>query len=158
MRILIAILFLIISLISCNSDSEKTFDSSTIKITPLTSTATPISTPTSIPTSIPTPTPTPAPAPTTIPTPTSTPIPVPTPTPTPTPTIIPQADYPTAECVDGTKSYNLNPWDGITCKKNGGISSYLENPMFSSLDIESYSGSGTPTSTPSPTPTPEPSR
>ena len=72
--------------------------------------------------------------------------------------MIPQADYPTAECVDGTKSYNLNPWDGTTCKKNGGISSYLENPMFSSLEIESYSGSGTPTPTPTPTSTPQPSR
>ena len=132
MKILFAILFLTISLLACNSDTEKTFDSSTIKITPLTPTPTPI--------------------------PTSTPTPAPIPTSTPTSTMIPQADYPTAECVDGTKSYNLNPWDGTTCKKNGGISSYLENPMFSSLDIESYSGSGTPTPTPSPTPTPEPSR
>ena len=101
MKILFAILFLTISLLACNSDTEKTLDSSTIKITPLT----------------PTPTPTPAPIPTSTPTPAPNPTSTPTPTSTSTSTMIPQADYPTAECVDGTKSYNLNPWDGTTCKK-----------------------------------------
>ena len=112
-------------------------------------------TPTSIPTTIPTATPTtiPTSTPTAIPTATPTAIPTATPTAIPTPysTQIPQSEYPTAECVDGTKSYNMNPWDGTTCSNNGGISMYLENPG-------SENSSGNYSYTPTPTPTPTPTR
>ncbi|MCH2310783.1 MAG: peptidase, partial [SAR202 cluster bacterium] len=105
-----------------------------------------IPTPTILLITTPTPTTIPTATPTTIPT--ATPTTIPTATPTPYSTQIPQSEYPTAECVDGTKSYNMNPWDGTTCSNNGGISMYLENPV-----TENSSGNYSYTPTPTPAPT-----
>lgn len=131
MKICSLLLISIISLfIACNSESQEII----VTVTPIneeiTSTSTPIPTiPVTIPTQV-----------TTIPT------AIPTAIPTPYSTQTPQSKYPTAECVDGTKSYNVNPWDGTTCSNNGGISMYLEKPG-------SENSSGNYSYTPTPTPT-----
>jgi hypothetical protein len=103
----------------------------------------PTSVTTQVPTSIPTL------VPTSIPTlvPTSIPTLVPTSIPTLVPTSEKLSEYPTAQCIDGTFIYFLNPWAQGICQNNGGISSYLDNPNEVSSD----------TSTPQPpTPTPTP--
>jgi hypothetical protein len=79
--------------------------------------------------------------------PTSIPTLVPTSIPTLVPTSEKLSEYPTAQCIDGTFIYFLNPWAQGICQNNGGISSYLDNPNEVSSD----------TSTPQPpTPTPTP--
>ena len=70
---------------------------------------------------------------------------VPTSIPTLVPTSEKLSEYPTAQCIDGTFIYFLNPWAQGICQNNGGISSYLDNPNEVSSD----------TSTPQP-PTPTP--
>ena len=152
-------LVLISLLIACNSESEDILRTVTPINEEITSTSTPFTPKSENPKGNPHPTKTiqnlettPIPTiPKTIPTQVTTPTPtaIPTTIPTPYSTQIPQSEYPTAECVDGTKSYNMNPWDGTTCSNNGGISMYLENP-----GTENSSGNYSYTPTPTPTPTP----